>query len=167
MTTVEYNHIIQELADHLYRYALKLSYDTESAKDLVQDSYMKLWINKSKITTDHAKPFLFRVLFNKMVDNKRKMKRISNPEIMPETEIRSNSNLDEKDMIEYAFKQLDEKQRKIIMLRDWDGYAYDEIAEILGISLSLVKVNLFRARKKMKAIVSSEDEDFKKKIINQ
>ncbi len=147
------------MSDRLYRYALKLTADTESAKDLVQESFMKLWKNVEKIDTDHAKPFLYRVLFNKMVDDKRKMKRITHMEVMPERVIEKNVYNEEREIIDQAFEQLEEKQKKIIMLRDWDGYSYEEIADILEINLNQVKVNLFRARKKMKTVVTSIDQN--------
>lgn len=154
MKTAEYNIVVSEVSDKLYRYALKLTADTESAKDLVQDSFMKLWTNIEKVEMHYAKPFLFRVLFNKMVDNKRKMKRIQHMDVMPESMTKSKVYNEEKEIIEHSFRMLDDKQKKIIMLRDWDGYSYEEIAEILEINLNQVKVNLFRARKKMKEAVS-------------
>jgi len=157
LKTTEYNIIVQEVSDRLFRYALKLTSDTESAKDLVQEAFIKLWNNREKVTPDYAKPFLYRVLFNKMVDDKRKMKRITHMEVMPERVEKSRVYNEEKEVIEHAFEQLEEKQKKIIMLRDWDGYSYEEIADILEINLNQVKVNLFRARKKMKAAVTSID----------
>jgi len=161
--TAEYNVIVKEVSNRLYRYALKLTADTESAKDLVQESFLKLWKNVEKIEPDHARPFLYRVLFNKMVDDKRKMKRITHMDVMPETAVNKNVYNEEKEIIEYAFAQLEDKQKKIIMLRDWDGYSYEEIADILEINLNQVKVNLFRARKKMKAAVSSIDSNIMSK----
>ena len=157
MKTTDYNIIVQEVSDRLFRYALKLTSDTESAKDLVQESFIKLWNNREKVEVHYAKPFLYRVLFNKMVDDKRKMKRITHMEVMPERIEKSRVYNEEKEIIEQAFTQLDDKQKKIIMLRDWDGYSYDEIADILEITLSQVKVNLFRARKKMKIAITSID----------
>lgn len=157
MKTADYNIIVREVSDRLFRYALKLTTDTESAKDLVQEAFLKLWNNREKVTTEYAKPFLYRVLFNKMVDDKRKMKRITHMEVMPEQVGKERVYNEEKEIIEQAFEQLEDKQKKIIMLRDWDGYSYEEIAEILEINLNQVKVNLFRARKKMKIAVTSID----------
>jgi len=147
--------MVNQYSDRLYRYALKLTRDTESSKDLVQESFLKLWMNKDKVNGDHVKPFLFRVLYNKMVDDKRKMGRITHVEMIPEKSGTKNVFGEDRDIIDKAFAQLEEKQKAIIMLRDWDGYSYDEIAKILDISLSNVKVNLFRARKKMKSVINA------------
>jgi len=157
LKTTEYNIIVKEVSDRLFRYALKLTTDTESAKDLVQEAFIKLWDNREKVTNEYAKPFLYRVLFNKMVDDKRKMKRITHMDVMPEQRGKDRVYNEEKEIIEQAFQQLDDRQKKIIMLRDWDGYSYEEIAQILEINLNQVKVNLFRARKKMKIALTSID----------
>ncbi len=153
---------MHQYSDRLYRYALKLTRDAESSKDLVQESFLKLWMNKDKVKGDHIKPFLFRVLYNKMIDDKRKMGRIQHVDVIPEKSGTKNVFGEDRDIIDKAFAQLEDKQRAIIMLRDWDGYSYDEIAKILNISLSNVKVNLFRARKKMKSVINALEHNHKK-----
>ncbi len=154
MTTTEYNIAIKDYSDRLLRYALRLTRDKAWSEDLVQDSLIKLWTNRDKVTPDHAKPFLYRVLYNKLVDDQRK-KKVRQFTSTPSQNIQTNSELETRDLIEKAFEQLNVNQKRIIMLRDWDGYSYEEIADILELNLGVVKVQLFRARKKMKAIVTS------------
>jgi len=154
LTTTEYNIAIKDYSDRLLRYALRLTRDKAWSEDLVQDSLIKLWTNRDKVTPDHAKPFLYRVLYNKLVDDQRK-KKVRQFTSTPSQNIQTNSELETRDLIEKAFEQLNVNQKRIIMLRDWDGYSYEEIADILELNLGVVKVQLFRARKKMKAIVTS------------
>ena len=154
MTTNEYNVIIDKSADRLLRYALKLTREINWAKDLVQESFTKLWINRSKVTTDYAMPFLYKVLYNKMIDDTRKQSRTQLSEKLPEHHEKS-VNLEHKDLIEKAFRLLKDKEKQIIMLRDWEGYSYEEIGEIMDLKKSAVKVNIFRARKKVKSIIDS------------
>ena len=154
MTIIEYNTVITEHSDRLFRYALKLVADYSWAQDLVQESLVKLWTNRKKVNITHAKPFLYRVLYNKMVDDVRKRKKEQLTDTPPEVVAQPNS-LESKDILDKAFVRLSDAQKQIIMLRDWEGYNYEEIAEILDTKLSLVKVNLFRARKKMRAIVTA------------
>lgn len=153
MTRAEYNGLIDSFSDRLLRYALKLTRDYSWSQDLVQDSLAKLWVSRVKITLDHAPAFLYKVLHNKMIDDKRKLSRTQLSERLPERG-QHHDTVEQKDLLERAFDLLEERQRQIIMLRDWQGYSYKEIGEILDYGESLVKVQLFRARKKVKQIIT-------------
>ena len=89
-----------------------------------------------------------------MIDDKRKSKRTQLSGVLPEKSAATSAEVEHKDLLEKAFGQLQERQRQIIMLRDWQGYSYKEIGEILDYGESLVKVQLFRARKQMRAIIN-------------
>jgi RNA polymerase sigma-70 factor, ECF subfamily len=65
---------------------------------------------------------------------------------------------EQRDLIALTMAQLPEKYRSILLLRDAEGLAYDEIARVLGISLAAVKVNLFRARAAFRAAYAVNDE---------
>ena len=54
-----------------------------------------------------------------------------------------------------ALNTLPEIQRSVILLRDYEGYNYDEIADITGLTLSQVKVYIFRGRQKLKQYIGS------------
>ena len=154
MTRLEYNRLIDSFSDRLFRYALKLTREHNWSQDLVQEGLAKLWIHRAKVTLDHAPAFLYKVVYNKMIDDTRKNKRTQLSGAVPEKSIQTSAALEHKDILEQAFGQLDDKQKQIIMLRDWQGYSYREIGEILDYNESLVKVHLFRARKKMRAIIN-------------
>jgi len=146
--------MVKSHSDRLLRYALKLTKNKSWSEDLVQESLIKLWTNKEKMTSDHAKAFLYKVLYNKMIDDQRKNSRMHQIADLPEISVQPTS-LETTDLIEKAFEKLSVSQKQIIMLRDWDGFSYEEIADILELTLSTVKVQLFRARKKMKTILQS------------
>lgn len=162
MNTSDYNRLVDSSSDKLLRYALKLTAEYNWSQDLVQDSFLKLWMHRTKITMEHATPFLYKVLYNKMVDDKRKTKRTQLMESLPESPSRAASELESKDLIDQAFKELTDQQKQIILLRDWEGYSYKEIGEILEANESQVKVQLFRARKKMKQVLTSLSNDYSK-----
>lgn len=166
MTISDYNRLVDSNSDKLLRYALKLTGEYHWAQDLVQDSYLKLWVHRVKITIEHANPFLYKVLYNKMVDDKRKTQRTQLMENLPEQQRSgrggSGTGLESKDLLDKAFRQLTDQQKQIILLRDWEGYSYKEIGGILEANESQVKVQLFRARKKMKQVVTSLNNDYSK-----
>jgi len=154
LTKSEYNGLIDTISDRLFRYALKLTKEYNWSQDLVQDSFAKLWINRSKVTVDHGPAFLFKVLYNKLIDDTRKTKRTVLPGALQERSTRTSEQVENKDLLDKAFDSLQEKQKQIIMLRDWQGYSYKEIGEIMYYNESLVKVQLFRARKKMREVIT-------------
>lgn len=147
MTTKEYNLVVENYADRVYRYLLKTIRDSERAHDLVQDSFEKLWRNCDDISYSKAKSYLFSIAHNTMVDMIRKENRqiVTDTSEMPEAS-HSKQYSDLKEILDEALKQLPEVQRSVILLRDYEGYSYEEIGEICSLNESQVKVYIYRAR---------------------
>ncbi len=147
MTTSEYNQIVEQYANRLYRFILKNIRDEERANDLVQDSFEKLWRNYRDISFEKAKSYLFSIAHNTMIDMVRKEKRmvVSDTAEMPEAS-HSKQYSDLKEILDAGLKQLSEMQRSVILLRDYEGYSYEEIGKICGLNESQVKVYIYRAR---------------------
>ena len=157
MTAKQYNQCVDLYADRVLRFIAKNISNKAEAKDVVQNAFEILWKNHAKIDFAKAKSYLFSVSRNNMIDGIRKMKRIEHSEILPETPVLcvTQEQTDIKALLEQALAQLPENQRSIVLLRDYEGYAYKEIAEILNMSETQVKVYLFRARKKLKQYLGS------------
>jgi RNA polymerase sigma-70 factor (ECF subfamily) len=147
MTVQEYNKCADLYADNLYRFILKSIQNKDNSKDLVQDAYEILWLNIKSVEFDKAKSYLFTVAYRKMIDFIRKNKRISAFETAPEMGYsHSEQYNDLKEILNDAVSKLPEDQRTVVLLRDYEGYSYDEISEITDLSESQVKVYIFRAR---------------------
>jgi RNA polymerase sigma factor (sigma-70 family) len=147
MTTSEYNEIVENYADRLFRYILKNIRDRESASDLVQDSFEKLWIRNRDIQFSKAKSYLFSIAHNTMIDSIRKEKRQIVTDIAEMPVISDNRHYsDIKEILDEGLRKLSEIQRSVILLRDYEGYSYEEIGEITGLNESQVKVYIYRAR---------------------
>ena len=124
----------------------------DDANDIVQDSFMKLWENKSKIEFKKAKSWLFTTAYNGSINNLKKQNRSVSIET---TNYNEPYYINEED---YKLKELINKsidtlpiiQKSILLLRDLEGYSYKEIGEILKLKESQVKVYLFRGRKMIK-----------------
>lgn len=67
------------------------------------------------------------------------------------------SNTDNKQLLDFLLEQLSEKMRQCLMLKEWQGFSVKEIAEILQLSESDVKVNIFRAKLKLKEIYENNE----------
>lgn len=152
MKRTEYNIIVKEHADNLYGYAIKFLHDREEAKDIVQDVFEKLWVNRSKVEFGKAKSWMFTTAHNTMINLCNRKGRIQFTDQITEFEkpksVRSKFEMDQ--LIDRAVSILPPTQKSIILLRDLEGYTYQEIGDILNLSESQVKVYLFRARKKIK-----------------
>jgi RNA polymerase sigma factor (sigma-70 family) len=147
MTSSEYNEIVENYADRLFRYVLKNIRDRERASDLVQDSFEKLWIRNRDIQFSKAKSYLFSIAHNTMIDSIRKDKKqiVTDVADMP-VKTDHNQYSDLKEILDEGLKRLSEIQRSVILLRDYEGYSYIEIGEITGLNESQVKVYIYRAR---------------------
>lgn len=147
MTTAEYNQIVEQYANGLYRYILKNIRDSERASDLVQDSFEKLWVRSADIQFSKAKSYLFSIAHNTMIDSLRKEKRQVVTDVADMQVIADRSQYsDLKEVLDEGLKKLSEIQRSVVLLRDYEGYSYEEIGQITNLSESQVKVYIFRAR---------------------
>ncbi len=148
MTEKEYNQCVSQYADNVYRFIVKNLRHEEDARDIVQTAFEKLWRNREAVEADKSKSYLFTVAYNQMIDHIRKVKRIQlKDEFSENSKVQSpstNSNL-KKTLME-ALNRLNETQKSLVMLKDYEGYSYEEIGQIMGLNESQVKVYLHRAR---------------------
>jgi len=147
MTEREYNECVNLYADNVYRFILKNLRLEEDAKDIVQTSFEKLWKNKETVENAKSKSFLFTVAYNQMIDHIRKNKRINLKDDFNENiKVGYQQHSSIKKTLMDALNRLNETQRSLVMLKDYEGYNYEEIGEITGLNSSQVKVYLHRAR---------------------
>jgi RNA polymerase sigma factor (sigma-70 family) len=154
MTGEEYNHSVNNWSDHLYRFAMSLVRDTEISKDLVQESFAKLWEKKETVDNQKVKSYLFTSLHRLVIDQSRKVKHQRNWEASkPYSQTTNNQYSDLQEVLHKAMQQLTNIQKSVLLLRDYEGYSYEEIGEMTNLTESQVKVYIFRARKFMKAYI--------------
>lgn len=150
MTVVDYNKCVDLYSDSIYRFALKSIRDEETASDLVQDSFMRLWQHVEKVNLDTAKPYLFRIANNLLIDMYRKIKFTDRSTLDSEKFSYNHEYSDLKEHLDKALDSLTQVQKTVVMLRDYEDYSYEEIGQITGLSESQVKVYIYRARKNLK-----------------
>lgn len=154
MTVKEYNRSVEEYADAVYRFIRGNLKDEERANDIVQDSYEKLWMVVAEIEYPVVKSWLFTTAYHKMIDIIRKEKRITILEEAHEKEYTNDfqySDLNE--ILHVALERLPEQQKTSVLLRDYEGYSYKEIADITGQSEAQVKINIYRGRLNLRSYI--------------
>jgi len=151
MTEKEYNECVRTYADNVYRFIVKNLRHEEDARDVVQTAFEKMWINREQIGPAKSKSYLFTVAYHQMIDHLRKIKRIHLKEEFNEnTRVSDRSVNNAKKILEEALSRLPETQRSLVLLKDYEGYSYEEIGRITGLNESQVKVYLHRARLQLK-----------------
>jgi RNA polymerase sigma-70 factor (ECF subfamily) len=151
LTEEEYNSAVKTISHRLYGFVFKSLKNEEDANDIVQDSFLKLWQNRNKVELDKAKSWLFTTAYHGLINFVKKSSRMSSSDQLEIDRGQDDEHSFElKEILDKALAQLNPQQKTIVILRDREGYNYQEIGEILNLSESQVKVYLFRARQKIK-----------------
>ncbi len=147
MTEKEYNQCVTQYADNVYRFIVKNLRHEEDARDIVQTAFEKLWLNREVVQHDKSKSYLFTVAYNQMIDHIRKVRRIQlKEEFKEDSGIQHQPSSNSRKTLMEALNRLSEVQKSLVMLKDYEGYSYEEIGHIMNLNESQVKVYLHRAR---------------------
>jgi RNA polymerase sigma-70 factor (ECF subfamily) len=149
---------ILPLTDKLFRLALSITGNRQDAEDVVQDTLLKVWKKKDEWgAIDNLEAYCYRSTRNIAID---KISLKGNQQEawdgnfdVPEQQSSIQEQLEQEEqmlLLENFIWRLPEKQRTIFQLRETEDLSYKQIAEIMAISEEQVKVNLFRARQKLK-----------------
>lgn len=158
MQEISFRDDILPLKDKLFRLALRITFDRAEAEDVVQDTMIRVWNKREEWTQfGSIEAYCLTVAKNLAIDRSQK-KEAQNVELTPEMEEESEIsgpydqlvNNERMSIIHRLINELPEKQRLIMQLRDIEGESYKEVAKILNLTEEQVKVNLFRARQKVK-----------------
>lgn len=158
MTAAEYNHCVNNYSDRVYRFILKNIGDEERARDIVQDSFFKMWEKSKEIASEKAKSYLFTTAYHTMIDDIRRYKRtaVLDESVTADLTV-NNTYSDIQQVLSQALAKLPGIQKAVITLRDYEGYSYEEIGKITGLNESQVKVYIYRARVSLKEYIGSLD----------
>ena len=158
MKEVSFKNDILPLKDLLFRLSIRITQNREDAEDIVQETLIRLWKETKEQEIDNVKAFALTVCRNLSLDYMSKKSRLSvsfEEDVHDQLDQNSQPDriIESKERYGYLkslIQELPEKQRTAIQLRDVEGLSYKEISSIMEISESDVKVNIFRARQKLK-----------------
>lgn len=160
MKNISFRNDVLPLKNELYRLALRITLNSAEAEDIVQDTLIKVWNKRDDWQNiDSIEAFSLTICRNisldrlKKRDNQHESLDVDNTEMPLATSSTPYEQMIERDrinLVRQLVNSLPEKQRSCMQLRDFEGKAYKEIANILSISEEQVKVNIFRARQAIK-----------------
>ena len=155
----QYNQCVELYADRLFRFAFASLRNREQAEDVVQESFARVWEKAETVDFAKAKSYLFTTAHHAMVDEVRHKQHFASMESAPVEDLKSTPAAypDVNDVLHKALAILPETQRHALLLRDYEGYSYQEIGDITGMSEAQVKVSIFRARTALKNKLKSID----------
>lgn len=156
MDSTEYNKCVDNYADSVYRFILKNIGDQEKARDVVQESFSKMWEKSKEVAFEKAKSYLYSTAYHTMIDMIRKDKRMTRiEEVHMDRQVTYNDYSDVQELLNKALETLPDIQKVVITLRDYEGYSYEEIGGVTGLTESQVKVYIYRGRVALKNYLGS------------
>lgn len=148
-----FHEIYERYAKDVYRYACWLSGSADDADDITSETFARVWVGRSDIRTETVKAYLFTIARNLYLKQSRHEKRKMelsplqvDPRPAPDHLAESNSELD---YAIRAIQTLPEIDRTAFLLRVQHELSYEEIARVLQLPLTTIKVKIHRARLKI------------------
>ena len=146
------------ISNKLLRFGLQILQNDEEAKDVLQDVFLKLWQKRDELSAiENLEAFAMRMMRNRCLDVIRNRRTVSMEVVkkshLPDEETRNSDNVelaDSANLVKRIMADLPDLQRTVIHLRDIEQLEYDEIAETTGLNVNAIRVNLSRARKKVR-----------------
>lgn len=152
--------LVQRYREPLFRFVYHNLRQREEAEDITQESFVRAYLSLRQLKDNRLfKIWLFKIALNLIRDNKRSAKRkptVSLDSLGEEQdpllkgEEAADDSLERKELLERLEKEINslpEELKEVIILRDLQGFSYEEIASLLRCPLGTVKSRLFNARK--------------------
>ncbi|MEQ8550158.1 MAG: sigma-70 family RNA polymerase sigma factor [Cyclobacteriaceae bacterium] len=163
MSELQFEQYVLPVSDKMYRYAFSILKDSELASDVVQECLTKIWNKKSTLTNiNNHEAWVMRIVRNQCYDwiklNRYTML-TDEQQTLPDTQFTDDTTLlnDRLNWLQVALDRLPDKQKEVFHLREIEDMTYQDIAEVLSMSISDVKVNIHRARLKVREIILKID----------
>ena len=152
-TITTFNQIHEEYEQDIYRFSFWLSGSSEDARDITSETFIRLWTAENNIKAETVKGYLLTIARNVYLQSIRKHKKLVDltPDIIDTSpspcEI-TESQFELQNVVK-AIQKLPEIERSILIMKTYVGLSYQEIAHLVGLPISTLKVKVHRARTKL------------------
>ncbi|WP_461534037.1 RNA polymerase sigma factor [Sinomicrobium sp.] len=159
-----FEYLFNSLYDDLTYFILGFCNDVQTAEDIVQATFIRLWEKKESISFHTSlKSYMYSACYNQFVDHFRKNKNITSVaiDLYQEILVSEDENQEHREAMQQKLKNaintLPDKCKEIVILHKLKGYKYQEIAEMLNISKKTVENQLWKAYKILRSFINSKD----------
>jgi len=154
----DFEDFVNKYRDRLVNVSKKIVFNYDDAMDIVQESFLDYYNKKEKFLNNSSiYTYLYKIVLNKSIDHIRKNRTRKKKELKYfEKTKKEEEDIELKIIVEEALKDLPEKYRIPLILLEYDNLTYNEIANILGLSLENVKIIILRVRKKLLDILNKK-----------
>ena|SRR5579871_1487946 len=161
---------ILPMRDKLFRFAFHLLQNIQEAEDAVQDVMAGIWTKRAEWPQwNSMEAYCMTATRNNCLDRLRRRRIPLVPETpahqLPSPEHDPHEKMTSKEMVQRIRQCMDtlpRQQQEVIRLREMEGFSYNEISEVLGITLDQVKINLFRGRNAIRQLITKQEDQWKK-----
>lgn len=160
MTSSEFEKLITQQKDKMYRFAVSILKNSEDAQDTVQEVVLRLWKNRRSLDRKkNLESYCLNAVKNSCLDVLRKQKHRQEYQKTMDYQSTEESNIEYTDLVEKLKKEilkLPDQQRLAIELKDLQGLDYEEISKIMEQSINSIRASVSRGRKKLYEIFKEE-----------
>jgi RNA polymerase sigma-70 factor (ECF subfamily) len=158
---MNFDNLVNSIKDKLYRFSRRITGDDLEAEDVVQEVFIKVWNRREEmVAVQNHEAYCMTLTRNLSLDKIKSRHRqtadISDAISLSDSESTPYEATEKNDMlslIRHRMSELPEKQKMVMHLRDIEGLTYDEIALSLDMPMAQVKINLHRARTKIRETI--------------
>ena len=157
MEQAQFKNEILPLRERLMQYAERLLNNKSDAEDVIQEVFLKLWLMRNELSNYNSIDALSLTMtkhlcLNRLKVNQREQESL-NGHVFIDENLSPIEQLEQKDSVEYAMRIIDmlpDLQQSVLRMKHIEGLEIDEIAALMGSAPEAIRMNLSRARKKVK-----------------
>ena len=163
--TAAFRQLVETCQPFVYRLVFRLLCSDDEAKDIVQETFIRVWLHIDRYKKNHAcfSTWLYKIACNLCYDRLRAMKRTKTSIDLSEMDMPDNQDMEQsvihrdlKDFITTLTDYLTPKQRLVFMLKDIEEMELEEVEKITGLSRAKIKSNLYLARQYIRKRIENE-----------
>lgn len=151
--------LFERYNENIFNYFVRNTFDKMMSQDLTQNVFHRMLKYKNTYREEFQfKPWIFRIARNVLMDHVKQVKKLRSDDLeegriknlYEENYVDKKIDIENKILLEKALNKLKEEEKEVIVLSKYQDLKYKEIAEMMGLTESAVKVKVHRAIKKLR-----------------